>query len=241
MVERLLFPRLSHADALSELEALAELSDDESPGWTTHHENQFYAPIGGEPIEPELLREVRDAVEAAVVAADADEEQRSSEAAYDLHVGMALHETAPLSRTEAAHEEVWSWITLVLLPDFAVQRFPSLHVKRMTGHPRNVFRRVWWRREVLGELSDPRVSEQLGEDEFVGIFERPTVGRDESLARTLVAHLQERTAEGRSEYTRVLARTVLRDLAHLDLSVLDAGGFVRYVEGIAREVDSAQI
>lgn len=240
MPERFLFPRLRHADAVTEVDALPRLGDPAEPEWSMHHEKQFYAPIGGEPVAPEVLHEIRDAVELAAAAAGEDKTQQSREAAFDLHVGKAIHEVAPLSRTEAAHEEVWSWLTLVLLPDFAVRRFPERHTKRMTGHPRNVFRRVWWRQEVLGGLADPQAAQQLGEDEFVGIFERPTIGRDADLARALVAHLHNRPSEGRSEYTRVLARTVLRDLVHLDLCVLGTSGLKQYVEDVAFEISEVQ-
>ena len=39
---------------------------------------------------------------------------------------------------DAAHDETWNFLTLVVFPDVAVQRFPDMHVDRMIGTPRNV-------------------------------------------------------------------------------------------------------
>ena len=122
---------------------------------------------------------------------------------------------------EAASTEVWSWLTLVLMPDIALQRFPDASSSRMNGGPRNVFRKVWWRVEVLGDLADPALPGTLGEDELVGIFERTSLGRNRSVARAIFRRIAAFEDRGRTEYSRALSRTVLRDLAHVSTALLD--------------------
>lgn len=77
---------------------------------------------------------------------------------------------------DAAHEGVWSFLSLVLLPDVALWRYPNPSGKgdyeRIIGRPRNVFRRLWWRAVALG----PETSSMLHEDEAVAIMERPSLG-----------------------------------------------------------------
>lgn len=89
---------------------------------------------------------------------------------------------------DAARDEVWSFLSLILLPDVAHWRFPNKHQKpdydRIIGRPRNVFRRLWWRAYCLG----PELSAQLYEDEAVAIMERPTFGGNPLIASAIASY-----------------------------------------------------
>ena len=92
-------------------------------------------------------------------------------------LGRTLHEHLRIIPADAAHDETWSFLTLVVFPDVAVIRFPDMHVNRLIGTPRNVLRRTWFRQEVLGDLLHS-TGRPLGEDELVGLFERSALARN---------------------------------------------------------------
>ena len=107
---------------------------------------------------------------------------------FDQQVGSALYGSMELAPVDAAQEGVWSFVSLVLLPDVALWRWPNTRelddYERLIGRPRNVFRRLWWRAHILG----PALSEALLEDEAVAIMERPTLGADARLSRSIALH-----------------------------------------------------
>jgi hypothetical protein len=133
---------------------------------------------------------------------------RSQAAAFDLTLGCALHENLKIIPADAAHDETWSFLTLVVFPDVAVIRFPDMHVDRLIGKPRNVLRRAWFRQEVLGDLLHS-TDRPLGEDELVGLFERSALARNRALIRRLaVAVLAYDGPLARSEWARELYKRV---------------------------------
>ena len=91
------------------------------------------------------------------------------------------------------------------------------------GRPRNVFRRLWARADVIGvDLID--APDGLGEDELVNIFERPTLSANPRVARALAEAIVQRgrsTGLARSEVMRDAAKRVLRQQAVISLDVLD--------------------
>jgi len=134
--------------------------------------------------------------------------QRSQAAAFDLALGRALHEHLKVIPADAAHDETWSFLTLVVFPDVAVIRFPDMHVDRLIGTSRNVLRRTWLRQEVLGNLLYS-TDRPLGEDELVGLFERSALARNRALIRRLaVAVLAYDGPVARSEWARDLYKRV---------------------------------
>lgn len=192
--------------------------------WADHHVEQTFTSIGS-PVGPIALVGIRQSVEAALVSAGLFPVLRGNAAEWDRTAGWALHRATStlatrMSPMEAASADVWSWLTLVLMPDIALQRFSDGSSLRMTGGPRNVFRKVWWRVEVLGELADPSRASTLGEDELVGIFERTSLGRNHHVVRAIFRRIVQFEDGGRTDYSRALSRAVLRDLAHVSTALL---------------------
>lgn len=126
---------------------------------------------------------------------------------------------------DAAHEGVWSFLSLVLLPDVALWRYPNTSgrgdYERIIGRPRNVFRRLWWRAFALG----PEISSQLLEDEAVGIMERSSLGGNPRIARTLakehLAVLAKNPLLSRAELMRQVTKRLRRLSVVVTLGVLD--------------------
>jgi len=145
---------------------------------------------------------------------------------FDQQVGTILAETMEILPADAAQEEIWSFLSLVVLPDVAFWRWPNTDAKenyeRILGRPRNVFRRLWWRSYCIGD----DLSSQLLEDEAVGIMERPTFGSCRSVARaTAAAHLrfvQENPGIPRTELLRQAMKRLRRISPVITLYALPA-------------------
>jgi hypothetical protein len=173
------------------------------------HENAQPVATGGSVADSAKIGEVRE----AILNATSDWRERgrvdNQASEFDLAVGRALHEALEIIPSDAAHSEFWSFITILVLPDIAVLRFPDMHPDRMLGGSRrNTFRRVWSRRDVLGDLTD-RYKRPLGEDEMTGLFERSAMARNRPLIRALASIVMQSDEPGaRSEWARTLYKKV---------------------------------
>jgi hypothetical protein len=140
-----------------------------------------YSPIGGTRITDDELGALRrELLEIAHAHGYPDSVERTSE--LEARLGETLHRVLPITPHEASQEDAWTYLTCCWLLDVAVWRFGTdADERRFIGNVnRNTFRRLWWRREVLGaEVPLGR----LGEDELVSIMERPTIASDRRLAR----------------------------------------------------------
>lgn len=103
---------------------------------------------------------------------------------YDKGLPSLLGKTLELSAVEAARVDVWNYLTLVVLPDVALWRWPNVKrdpaYERLIGKPRNAFRRHWRRQQLFGSV----LAQSLLEDEHVQLAERPgTLGSDPAVSR----------------------------------------------------------
>lgn len=197
------YPRLPReaAEAL-----IARLEGDDVAFGFTHPNAPPY--VVGTPAPQERLRTVREAVVQAVEDLDSSGGSGARTAKWDLAVGRALYETMEIVPSDASHEGPWAFMTLIVMPDLAVQRFPERHPDRLFGGRRNVFRRTWWRQYILGDLTNRDGVRPLGEDEMVNIFERSKMARNHALARVLAETVLDYTGENRADFTRRLTKRV---------------------------------
>lgn len=175
----------------------------------TEHPHAAPVATGGRVASPDDIGKVRAAVLDSVEPwCSAGMVPRPQAAAFDLALGHTLHEHLQIVPADAAHDETWSFLTLIVFPDVAVIRFPGMHADRLIGSPRNVLRRTWFREEVLGRLLHS-TDRPLGEDELVGLFERSALARNHALIRRLaVAVLAYEGPMARSEWARELYKRV---------------------------------
>jgi hypothetical protein len=164
---------------------------------------------------------------------------------FDRPCGTALLELMNIVPADAAEEGVWSFLTLVLVPEIGPWRFPARAEERLVGRPRNVLRRTWWRAWALGPDLDqsPHGCEPLGEDESVQIMERPSLGGNRRTARALQAAVWRAEIEGisvpRTELMRQLARRLRAMKSHLSLDAIDDDALARLLDGLRDEALSA--
>ncbi|WP_198392398.1 hypothetical protein [Brevibacterium yomogidense] len=134
--------------------------------------------------------------------------------AFDLRVGRILFNESQGSEGEFGSAQVWDFLTLIVLPDLALERFPPSGrggVARLTGgNRRHVFQRLWRRWNVFGE--DIVEAQELTEDDYVALLERRLTGQNRALATKTVAEIRRtsRTGQSRRDFTRVFMRQLVQ-------------------------------
>lgn len=135
---------------------------------------------------------------------------------FDLQLGRALHDGLPVTPSDAGHAGTWAFLSMVLLPDVCMVRYPPdqagrLESSRFDGGGRTVLRRAWVRYEGIGDLLE--VEQQVGrellaEDALVQLFERTAFSRNRRLLRATARRMLQ--THGRDQtYWRALAKGVL--------------------------------
>lgn len=176
---------------------------------SSEHSRAEPVATGGRIASADHIASVRSATTAAVAPwLERGSVGRTDASRFDLALASALHTSLSIVPGDAAHDETWNFLTLVVLPDIAVLRFPEMHPDRFFGTNRNVLRRAWLRRDTLGDLTDSS-ERPLGEDEMVGLFERSSMSRNRDLVRAAARTVMAFDGQGaRSEWARELYKEI---------------------------------
>lgn len=237
-----LYPRLPRPTAEHLVTRLRQTASQERVALAaTSHPKAAPAPTGGSPVPEDVLSRLADSVRDAVNEEMQLPISNVNKAGIDARLGRLLHGEMAIIPSDAAHEGVWSFMALVLLPDVAAWRFPDCHSARLLGTYRNVFRRTWWRHHILRSVMDESVERPLGEDELVGIFERSRMARSHELARAIARYIVEADVADRSHFARELAKRVRRVLAFVNVDALAAEQIDNLIEKAGVEVQRARI
>jgi hypothetical protein len=243
MPERLwLYPRLPRPRAEHLAVRLRQTApQDRAALAASSHPQAAPAPTGGSPVPEDLLSTLADSVRGAFQEEMRQPISNHNKAELDARLGRFLHGGMAIIPSDAAHEGVWSFMSLVLLPDVAAWRFPDCHSARLLGTYRNVFRRTWWRQHILGPVMDESIERPLGEDELVGIFERSRMARSHELARAMARYIVQADVADRSHFARELAKRVRRVLAYINVDALATVQIESLIEKTGAEVQRARI
>lgn len=224
----LLYPRLPRSAAQRLIVERAGLPLDELVSMSAlKHPDAEPSATGGHPVPVSKLDEVRSAIRDVAKFADYPRLLGGSTQSFDRPCGTQLFDLMGIVPSDAADEGVWSFLTLVVVPEIGPWRFPSQTEERLIGRPRNVLRRTWWRAWALGPDLEvaPSGCEPLGEDESVQIMERPSLGGNRRTAHALQAALWRAEQAGltvpRSELMRQLARRLRGTKSHISLDALE--------------------
>jgi hypothetical protein len=238
----LLYPRLSRAAAqriLNERNGVS-IEDLHDLGGLDHPDAAPSA-TGGRPVTADKLRDVQNAIREVAKSAGFPKPIAGSTQSFDRPCGSALYGLMDIVPADAADEGVWSFMTVVLVPEIGPWRFPRQSDDRMLGRPRNVLRRLWWRAWALGpdlELA-PDGCEPLGEDESVQIMERPSLGGNRRSAHALQEALWRAELAGlsvpRSELMRQLARRMRATKSHISLDSIDDESLIELLGRITHD------
>lgn len=246
-VPSLLYPRLDRTPArellherrnctLGELRQLGALA----------HPRAAPAAVGGTPVDETRLEKVQSVVRlCASEAGFPDRLTRGREQTFDRPCAESIFETMGIVPGDAAAEGVWTFLTVVLVPEIAPWRYPEPPEERVLGRPRNVLRRLWWRAWSLGPDLDyaPDGCTPLGEDEFVQIMERTSLSGSQTVARAIRDAVWRAELAGssvpRSELMRELTLRVRARRSHIAVDTLEPERLSTLMDEIAAEATEA--
>lgn len=117
---------------------------------------------------------------------------QTGRAKFDRDAAIALASFGSLASGEGLRDDVWAYLTTVLLPDVVRWRFESKSQERFSGGVRNALQRLYMRASALdlgpeASVDRWRLLRALTEDAHVAIFERPLIGGNRVLAKA-IAH-----------------------------------------------------
>lgn len=198
-------------------------------------------PTGGEAPRPEDLQAWRSGVMDRLQAG-------GNEAMAGPHLGKALAEIIDPAPSDAAHPEVWSFLTLWIFPDVVAARWP-LHDGVLPkdrwlgsqggGRDRNHLK-TWWRRWCLfGDLLLVE-GKSLGEDELVNLTERSALARNSRLVRAAARVILSHPGSDRMTFSRELLKALTYQTGPLALDALDDEEMEALVTHVAAEVQQAR-
>jgi hypothetical protein len=206
------YPRLPSSVARSLLQEQKDLPIEAlSPFVGTSYPKQEWHPTIPTRVAESAMTELRSTVVDIAHAHGFPEPQpRGGHSLFDQQLAVYLWQRMRLVPAEAAAGGVWSFLSLVLLPDVATWRYPGRNPQRFIGSDaligtsnRHVFGRLWVRAFVFG----PELLPRLIEDNFEGIFGRPAFGGNVRLARAIATGMA-RTID---EHTVTNSQELLRD------------------------------
>lgn len=190
-MSRLLFPRLSDVAAKDIWKSISELTVHELARHTsTTHEFASYAQTGGTRTSIEHLEKIRKSIlDIAQNNGYPDNGNRESRAKFDAETTRWIYEHARIPVGEALHREMWTFMVMMLIPDVARWRFLKAGESRFTGGVRNTLQRLWLRAFLLSSEKNNKEAWQLvndlTEDAFVAITERPGLSSNPEVARAI--------------------------------------------------------
>ncbi|MFF7860954.1 hypothetical protein [Pseudomonas monteilii] len=212
-----LMPRLAAPAA----ERLLDTFLQESPGaWKEFSAGELpvatrFAPTGGSPVATKKLIELR--CEVLKIKDECEAQKKSLRAdfsSFDFQVAICLIEKDFLSSGESFRDDVWAFLSIVVMPDIVYWRFGG-SVERYFGGVRNTFQRLWMRGMLFdrGALSDNRwgLLNELTEDAFLQIVERPGIASNPVIATALAeAWLRASLIYGRGSMEALTRRAILK-------------------------------
>ena len=150
-----------------------------------------FSASGGNVLQPEDFSNLKkQIVEVAENLGFPDDRGNNKQrAAFDQAVAIILTETPLITFPEVLRDDFWSFVATALMPEIVQWRFDSPPEERFYGGIRNTFQRLWMRANILdrGAEHEDRwgLLRELTEDALVQITERPSIGGESRLARTI--------------------------------------------------------
>jgi len=128
---------------------------------------------------------------------------------FTMNSQILLYDLNPI---DGFSKDVWSYLTLRLLPDFALWRWPDNAEERfLGGAERSCFQRLWQRAYILG----PGLASELQEDEAINIFERPeALGGNKRLSKIFAEYIiNNRGVTGGKSGDKIISTKIVKQAA----------------------------
>ncbi|QCV94185.1 DUF6339 family protein [Acidipropionibacterium acidipropionici] len=229
-----------HEEALGEGRDASYLVDLDEPGVVN--------PTGGAAAEHQQVKQWREEIMSRLAGLDLSTQEGRQR--HGLVLGRSIAEVIGPVKADAAHDGVWSYLSLRVFPDVVHARWPGersqervkLPVDRWIGgagnRDRNYLKLAWRRWMVLGDIMET-ASPLLGEDEFGALLERSAVARNKPLVREVAKVILEYGPDqpgGRSKFAREFMKLVCMKTGSLYLDILSEDEIQDFVRGEAAGV-----
>lgn len=223
-----LWPRLSAPVAGIAFEEMGSRSVLDLAQAATHrHPRQTFAATGGVRVAADdlahLAGELREVAREYGYPDSATDDQRI---AFDRAAAEQIFRLMPMTSVEASNRGVWTFVSVVLLPDVTLWRFGRGNKERWIASDltRHMFSRLWWQALTFGVPdgrggSDFALLRGLQESELNQITERRTIGGNQQLAQALARKITADSGMNR-EVLRAMIAKLRRRLAFIDYSAL---------------------
>jgi hypothetical protein len=165
----------------------------------------------------------------AVTVGFPKETSQAARAQFDQEAAIYLGQVIELRSGEALRNDVWAFLTTVIVPDIVCWRFSKKSHERFAGGARNTLQRLWAR--GVGLDRGPEHPDRWGlirtltEDSMVQIFERPSISSSRELTMALAEGWQNASAKSKKNNMEDIMRTAVKmirlrsqiiDLAYLE-------------------------
>jgi len=199
--------------------ALAELQDVKSGGIqileALERDDFHLRPFTDNGVSSERLLEARRTFLKQIgIESGNTEELKISEGEFDrIFTRISQELFFDMSPIDGFNRDVWSYITMRVLPDLALWRWRKNKTDErfLGGSERSCFQRLWLRSYVLGG----ELASQLFEDEAVNIFERPeALGGNKRLSLAIVNFIVEnRGVVDSNSSERIISTEIVKQAA----------------------------
>lgn len=225
----ILLPRLSRLGVVRILSELGpDYSSDEAISFLNEHASLSSFGASGGIRDQHASTRITDAIRSvAIECGFPSSSGQTGRAKFDRDAAIALTSFSELATGEGLRDDVWAYLTTVLLPDVVRWRFESSSQERFCGGVRNALQRLYIRAAALDLGSNAgvdrwRLLRALTEDAHVAVFERPSIGGNSSLARAVAQQWTTSTATyGKGAMEEIMRRAI--KLLRLRYQVVDLG------------------
>ncbi|WP_052061221.1 DUF6339 family protein [Rhodococcoides fascians] len=243
-----LWPRLSLASGVVALRKLDEDPENMAAAARAKHPQMTYAASGGRRVSESGVQELIDAIR--TIAQDhgyPGEVAKADLINFDRVAAEHIHRTMRITSVEAANRGVWTFLSVVAMPDITQWRFPNENIERWiaTDLTRHMFSRLWWQAMTFGRSVDGAMDysllRKLSESDLNQITERRSIAGVTPLARAIARVSTESDgATGRRKALRDSVPRLRRLMAFIDFSVLSDDQLDDRVRAIFRETSTAK-
>jgi len=204
-----IYPRLIRSEAIEIINQINSLRSDqilELKNEDLNLENYIYSSIGGRKITEEKIKEIRENIKKIAIDNNfPNTPSTMNTQKFDRESTMYLFENLNISPNEASKNEIWNFISCILLPDIVYWRYFFKENKinptkdalndRYLGGRRNCFQKLWWRALVFRNLNNNGNKYEFllifNGDDFRELEERTSIYGNINLCREVARNYNE--------------------------------------------------
>jgi hypothetical protein len=199
-----------------------DLGSGTRPEPAVDHDDRIWAPVGAR-VHQKQIRVLIDAMtklaEHHGFPAPAGPDARI---AFDRAAAPLIREHMDLAWAEAGNRELWSFVSLVVLPHVTMWRFGVTNRERWVASDltRHTWARLWWQAVVFAGRDD--VLAALSESDLNQLLERRSIGGDPRLVAAMATAVIGAPSDlRRRQVIRDVTARIRRYLAFVDIRALD--------------------